>query len=227
MASPDRNPEERASNDTSLATLIDALEKDIIFGRLRPRERLIEDDLIARFGAKRHVVRAALVELERMGIVTRRKNRGAIVRDLSPDEVDQIFQVREFLHRAAVERMALPAPADLVNRLEDIHRRHSAAVDAGDLPTVYALNNDFHDTFFGASESPYLLEAVNHFAWLAHNIRSYRMADPVLLNQARREHGEMIDAMREGDRDALIRLCVDHIQPSRQAYLRSQSLMGG
>ena len=227
MTSPDRNPEERASNDASLARLIDALEKDIIFGRLRPRERLIEDDLIARFGAKRHVVRAALVELERMGIVTRRKNRGAIVRDLSPEEVEQIFQVREFLHRAAVERMALPAPAEVLDRLEDIHRRHSAAVDSGDLSAIYVLNNDFHDTFFEASGSPYLLEAINHFAWLAHNIRSYRIADPVLLDQARREHGEMIDAMREGDRDALLRLCVDHIQPSRQAYLKSQSLMGG
>ena len=34
-----------------------ALEFDILFGRLKPRERLIEDVLMQRFGAKRHAVR--------------------------------------------------------------------------------------------------------------------------------------------------------------------------
>ena len=208
------------------APLIDALEKDIIFGRLRPRERLIEDDLIARFGVKRHVVRAALVELERMGIVTRRKNRGATVRDLSPGEVEHIFQVRELLQRSAAEQIPFPAPAALIATLEEIQARHSAAADAGDLVTVYSVNNEFHDAVFAASGNPYLLEAINHFAWLAHNIRSYRIADSVLLDQAGKEHVQIIEALREGDREALVRLCVEHIQPSRRAYLESQNFIG-
>ena len=60
----------------TLPGIVDKLETDIVFGRLHPRERLIEDDLMARFGAKRHLVRQALVELERMGLVRRTRNRG-------------------------------------------------------------------------------------------------------------------------------------------------------
>jgi len=29
----------------------------------------------------------------------------------------------------------------------------------------------------------------------------------------------MIEALRRGDRGALVRLCVEHIQPSKNAYL--------
>lgn len=52
------------------------IREAIIFGGLRPRERLVEDDLIEHRGATRHIVRSAMVVLEQMGLVTRRPNRG-------------------------------------------------------------------------------------------------------------------------------------------------------
>ena len=35
----------------------------------------------------------------------------------------------------------------------------------------------------------------------------------------------MIEALRRGDRATLVRLCVEHINPSKEAYLRSQRLL--
>jgi DNA-binding GntR family transcriptional regulator len=40
-----------------LTEIIDTLEEDIVFGRRRPRERLVEDDLVAQFGARKHPCR--------------------------------------------------------------------------------------------------------------------------------------------------------------------------
>ena len=57
-----------------------------MLGRLHPRERLIEDELMRRFGVKRHVVRRGLADLERMGVVERVPNRGAMVRAYRADE---------------------------------------------------------------------------------------------------------------------------------------------
>src|SRR3954471_23910721 len=88
----------RFSDASELANL---LGEDIIFGRLAPGTRLIEDQLIARFGVTRHAVRQAFVELERTGIVVREKNKGAAVRSLEPREVEQIYEVRELLQRHA------------------------------------------------------------------------------------------------------------------------------
>ena len=91
-----------------------ALEFDILFGGLRPRERLVEEPLMQRFGAKRHAVRQALLDLEHIGIVVRSPNRGAAVRDFSAEEVEEITEVRETLHRRAVTAHATAggAPVD-------------------------------------------------------------------------------------------------------------------
>src|SRR5690349_12367591 len=89
----------------SLTDIVQRLEEEIALGLLRPRERLVEDDLLARFNVKRHVVRQVLAELEMMGMVTRRPNRGAAVRDFTTLEVEHIYFVRDILERAAVEVM--------------------------------------------------------------------------------------------------------------------------
>lgn len=203
--------------------VIAALEDDIIFGRLRPRERLVEDSLMERYGAKRHVVRQALDRLTRMGIVVRERNKGCAVRDYAPEEVEDIYEIRALLQGHAAQRIPLPAPDQLVRQLTDIHEQHCAAVSAGDLRAVRDLNNLFHDTLFGACGNPYLVEAIAHYSWIAHAIRSYRIGDPVLLAQAQAEHAQMIEALSVGDREWLVKLCVEHIIPSKQAYLRAEA----
>jgi len=215
--------ESRRTPRSRLDNVIHALEEDIIFGRLRPRERLLEDALMERFDVKRHVVRQALTELERLGIVIHERNKGSSVRDFSIEEVENIYEVRALLQRHAAERIALPPADDLIETLRSIHERHSEAVEASDLRAVYRLNNEFHDTLFGACGNDYLAQSIAEYSWLAHAIRSYRIGDPDLLQQACNEHGLMIDALERADREMLVCLCVRHINPSKEAYLKSGS----
>ncbi|MEM8854778.1 MAG: GntR family transcriptional regulator [Pseudomonadota bacterium] len=223
---PRANGSERAvSVSGAVDALVRALEEDIIFGQLKPRERLVEDVLMERSGAKRHVVRQALAELERQGIVVRARNKGCAVRDFATEEVEALYEMRALLQRHAAELIPLPAADALVVDLSAIHEAHAAAVEAGDLRAVYRLNNDFHDTFFAACGNPYLVKAIADHAWIAHAIRSYRIGDPTLLAQARDEHGQMIEALTTGDRERLVALCVDHITPSKEAYLRTKRLV--
>src|SRR5690242_12134860 len=78
---------ERQASAARARQVAQALEEDIVLGWLQPRERLIEEDLATRFEVKRHVVREAIAELERMGLVERVQNKGAAVRMLSPTDV--------------------------------------------------------------------------------------------------------------------------------------------
>lgn len=47
-----------------LADIVQALKEEIIFGRLLPRERLVEGELSDRYGVSRHLIRSALTELQ-------------------------------------------------------------------------------------------------------------------------------------------------------------------
>lgn len=199
--------------------VVQALEEDIIFGRLHPRERLIEDVLLDRFATKRHIVRQALSELARLGIVVKAPNKGAVVRDFTAAEVEEIYEMRELLHVRAARRMELPADPALVARLRDINARRTRAIEADDLRLVYALNNDFHQTLFGACGNRYLAETISQYESLSHSIRSWRTSDPRGLRESQNEHEDMIAALETGDREHLVQLVVDHIKPSKEAYI--------
>jgi DNA-binding GntR family transcriptional regulator len=214
------SPTHAEASDASMPEVVRALEFDILFGNLRPRERLIEDALMQRFGAKRHTVRQALVQLEAMGIVTRTPNRGAAVRDFSAEEVEEIAEVRATLHRRAAQRMPLPASPSLLARLEALQRSHDEAVAARDPRAIDKANAAFHDALFAACGNRHLAEAIDHYFNLSRATRLYPLVDRVLLHRLRSEHRAMIKALKVGDRRALSRLVVDHIQHSKRIYLQ-------
>jgi DNA-binding GntR family transcriptional regulator len=216
---PQRNPPQP---DQSKANVIArALEEDIVLGRCHPRERLIEHDLCDRFKTHRGDVRQALYELEKKGIVLRIPNRGAMVRDLAPKEVRQIYAVREELEIMAVRTIPFPvAQADL-DKLDALQREHSAAVDAGDMLTVFYSNLGFHRTVFELCQNPVLSDTIDQLAQRVYGIRSYANAFPEALERVRRDHREIIEAMRLGRRDELIALTHRHLKPSPDAYIRA------
>lgn len=206
----------------ALTKIIAALEEDILFGRLRMRERLTEDELIERFGATRHVVRQALVELERKGMVVRQRGRSAFVRDFSRAEVEQICAVREVLHAHAASLIPLPPPALLLRHLEQLHDAHARAVEAGDPSAIHRVNNEFHETLFAACGNPFLLQSIRDYAQLSLGFRCHVMVNPFLARRARDEHRGMLVALKKGDRAKLVKLCIEHTGPSKMVYMSMQ-----
>ena len=219
MTQSTRSSREKEVPDVGVATVVAALEFDILFGRLKPRERLVEDSLIMRFGARRNVIRRALEDLERMGVVVRSLGRGAAVRDFTAQEVEEVYELRDLLQARAVERMPLPTPPAHVEELKIIQRQHDSAVAAGDLREVDKVNDAFHRAFFSVCGSKLLIDAIAHYMHLTRAMRVYPIADPATLSQLRDQHWAMIAALEAGDRSLLLRLSAQHLQPSKAAYL--------
>jgi len=217
---PRRLPSNRRARQPAIADVIATrLEEDIVLGRRHPRERLIEQDLCEQFNTHRADVRLALFELEKKGIIQRIPNRGAIVRDLTPNEVIEIYAVREELEVMAVRILPFPVARSNIDKLDDIQRKHSAAIDSGDLLTVFYSNLYFHRTLFELCGNTCLIETIELLAQKVYGIRSYANAFPDALDRARRDHVDMIAALRSSNRDALIALTRRHLEPSPAAYI--------
>jgi DNA-binding GntR family transcriptional regulator len=221
-AKPRKAPSRRRPRRAAIADVIATrLEEDIVLGRRHPRERLIEQDLCEQFNTHRADVRLALFELEKKGIIRRIPNRGAIVRDLSPKEVTDIYAVREELEVMAVRVLPFPvAPGD-IERLDEIQREHGAAVDRGDLLTVFYSNLLFHRTLYSLCGNASLSETIELLAQKVYGIRSYANAFPDSLDRARRDHVDMVAALRTANREELIALTRRHLMPSPEAYIRA------
>jgi DNA-binding GntR family transcriptional regulator len=206
---------------TSANVIASTLEEDIVMGRRHPRERLIEQDLCERFNTHRGDVRLALFDLEKKGIIQRIPNRGAQVRDLTPQEVTEIYAVREELEVMAVRTLPLPVAAVDLDTLDKLQRAHSAAVNAGDLLNVFHSNLQFHQSMYGLCRNTCLIDTIEQLAQRVYGIRSYANAFPEALDRARRDHVDMLKALRAGRRDDLIALTRRHLKPSPQAYVRA------
>jgi DNA-binding GntR family transcriptional regulator len=202
-------------------TIAKSLEEDIVLGRRHPRERLVELDLCEHFNTHRGDVRLALFELEKKGIIQRIPNRGAIVRDLTPQEVTEIYAVREELEVMAARILPLPVAPDDLRRLESLQRRHSDAIKSGDLLTVFYSNLHFHRALFELCGNKCLIESIEQLGQKVYGIRSYANAFPAALDRARRDHVAMIAALRNSRRQDLIALTRRHLVPSPEAYIRA------
>ena len=213
--------------ETGPAEIAAALEEEIALGLLAPKERLVEEELAERFQVKRHVIRQALVELDATGIVIRQPNRGAAVKDFSVAEVEQLYLVRTMVETFAAKLIPLPAPASLIKDLRAIHKRHSAAVDRGDLRCVFRENLQFHKTLFAACGNVPLTDVIEQLQFKTHAIRSYSVGNPQLLSKVVEEHARMIELLSKGERAEFVKLLGQHIQPAKNAYLQQSRHKNG
>src|ERR1700675_3205946 len=206
--------------EPAAAIIAKSIEEDIVLGRRQPRERLVEQDLCGLFQTHRGDVRLALFELEKKGLVERIPNRGAMVRGLTPLEVKEIYAVREELEVMAVRIIPFPVGPKDIERLEKLQQRHTAAVAAGDLLTVFYSNLSFHRVLYGLCGNACLIETIDLLAQKVYGIRSYAGAFPESLDRARLDHLDMIKALRGSRRNELVTLTRRHLKPSPEAYIK-------
>jgi DNA-binding GntR family transcriptional regulator len=85
----------------------------IIAGELAPGSRIVEQDLAAEFQVSRGPIRDAIRILEREGLATIHPRRGAVVTELSIDELQEIFEIRAALLETAARKNAAVGSPEL------------------------------------------------------------------------------------------------------------------
>lgn len=209
----------RIGTDPAAEQIARALEQDIVLGRLRPGEKLREEDLAERFSASRHHVREGLARLERIGIVSKARNRGVSVRRFTADDVRQIYEIREILQRQAALRIPLPVDPTVIQRLTAVNADYESAVEADEFQRIHEANDLFHTELFRLCGNDLLLQLVKNYMDLTYTIRGSAFGDPENLETSHRHHRIMLKLLSGTDSWALAQICVDHIQPTKAQYL--------
>ncbi|MFE3001035.1 GntR family transcriptional regulator [Nocardia sp. NPDC059246] len=204
----------------ALGDVADLLEEEIVLGIRYPRERLVEDELMDRFAAKRHVVRGALQELENRRLIERRHNVGAFVKAYTAKEVRDIYAVRELLEVHCARIIKLPVAPERIEELIATQHQHDTAIKSGDLRGVVRANTAFHQALFALSDNEALVAAILQHAQMTYVIRSVTVTSREYLERAQQEHWAMIRALEEQTRELLLETCKAHLLPSRDAYLQ-------
>ena len=210
-----------------VSQIVEKIEEDIVFGQRRPRERLVEDDLLLQFKAKKHVIREALISLEQMGLVEKPKNKGAQVRDYTPEDVKQIFSVRKLLETEAARQIPLPAEPHFLKSIKKIQSDHLKAVRSNDFRSAFRLNIQFYHTLFGACGNSCLAEVIKTLKMKSMAIKFFSFANHNLFQTSQKYHQLIIKAIDDKNRNSLVKICSELLEPCMEAYITEhQNLYG-
>lgn len=150
---------------TLSARAAQAIEADILAGRLAPAQRLGIAETSARYGVGATPLREALSRLAARGLVDAQGNRGFRVTPISRADLADIVLIRQVIEREAL-RLAMARgdagwEAEIVAALHQLKRGVAADRQGfceGD-SAFDALHKSFHAALIAASGSPRLIAA--------------------------------------------------------------------
>jgi phosphonate utilization transcriptional regulator len=200
----------------SLPGLVQAeIEQLILRGELAIGQRINETDLALRFGMSRGPIREALRALEESRLVRSEKNRGVFVREVSVDEADEIYDVREALDQLVGQRVAERATPDQLRDLEAVVAAMDGATGTHDVKTYHALNLKFHDMLVDYAGNARLTESYRQLTKGLLLFRLRGLQDGGGFAVSNTEHKTVLDAVAARDSARAGRLLRRHAVESR------------
>lgn len=201
-------------NRASLSQQIrDTLLERIVSGTLQPGDRLIELKIADEMQTSQAPVREALRELEAIGLIETQRNRGARVRVIDADELEEIYLVRAELEALAGELAATRAP-EISGKLNRIVAKMIDAAKAGNAKKFAVLNSEFHSTIVEATGNTTLKHS-----WESLDVRSRTRVNVSRtssdLIKLARSHVKVAEAIGKGDKKAARRLSWEHVRENR------------
>jgi DNA-binding GntR family transcriptional regulator len=197
----------------------EALRRAISAGELAPGIQLRQDELAERFGTSRIPVREALRQLEAEGFVTFLPNRGAVVSDLSIDEVIELLEIRIALECHAL-RLAIPAMGDIdLDDAREILRSYDEEPDA---EKWGAFNWRFHKALYAPCNRPRLLAMIEaNYGHVGRFTRAL-VSRATGKDRPQREHYQLLEFCRGGEVEKAVRLLREHILQTQKTLRSAQ-----
>ncbi len=212
-------PEKRALSDDVASRLRTA----ILNGAFAPGERLREEALARALGVSRGPVREALVELERQGLVVINRNRGAVVAQLSRDDLEELYTLRLAIEELAIRRAAESSNLAAVAAMHEQIDRMRAALDRGITEEEAAeLDLEFHDLIYEAARHRRLKGAWTNMRPQIHILLLNRnMADVDFRGMLVGAHEILLDSIANSDPERAALDLREHLGGSYDRVSRS------
>jgi DNA-binding GntR family transcriptional regulator len=193
----------------------------ILSGRYPPGHRLIAEEVAQELGVSRMPVREALHRLEVAGLVTMVPHRGAVVSELSEQEIVEIYHIRAVLDGLAA-RLATPhVTAADHQQLTVLLDQMEAAVKAKNMDRLLVVNRKFHQVIWKAAGAPRLLALLENLYDTSQRFRNLSLLIPGRNERITHEHRLIAQALQRGDSTAAERYANEHYEGTAQQLLAS------
>jgi DNA-binding GntR family transcriptional regulator len=208
--------------ETVAARIYGAIKEQIIDGRYAPGARITEQQVAAAFSTSRTPVREAMRQLVADGFARFKPNSGTVVREWTPEEMQQIFELRVFIESEiagyAATRITPGEIAELV-RIQDEIEARGPDTGAENTARIGRLNRDFHRVLANSSRNERLVAMLASAIEVPIVQQTFRRYTPKQLARSFSHHRELIDALAAHDSAWAKSVMSSHIHSAKQTLL--------
>ena len=176
------------------------LIEDILDGRLQPGARIVETRIAQQFGVSQGPVREALRDLELFGFVVSSPFRGTQVRQISTDDLLEIYPIRAALEGVAARAAAVRIDDATLAQLEELIGAMRAAADRNDHRAEADADHAFHHAIVKASAN-HMLEHMWQTMRLSITTCVTHSVTHRSLHEIAERHWVVLEALRARDPD--------------------------
>lgn len=211
----------KASPSKNLAQqTYDKLRFAIVRGQIRPNQRLIEVDLAEEFNVSRTPVRESLQRLAAEGLVMPAK-RGWVVRELSLDEIREIYEAREALEGYAAGLAALRATSKQRQHIRGLIAARDEKLAKGTPRDERVFDNDaFHEAIFEACGNSRLVAQIERNSDYYYNVRVAALYTPEQFAASAQQHSDLSAAVCDGRREDAENIMRNHVRDALNVIMQ-------
>lgn len=211
----------------------DFLCEQLLTGELHAGSRVCELTVARQTGVSRSPVREAIGQLRSEGVLDHVPGYGAFVKSPSRDELDEAFQVREWLECEAIHALAsmrvrppLEKARHVLDRMQAILRQGQSASTQQEISSetydqLERHDRDFHAAMLHAAGNRRVVKIINDNRLLIHATACRpRPLTFATLGEVFAQHDVILRAVERGEPDKARDLMLEHVRWAHRETLR-------
>lgn len=192
------------------------LREAIIKGQLQPGERLVQDELAKTLNVSRMPIREAIKQLAAEGYVTVEPHKGAVVKQFTIHELEEIYFLRAKFEPLAAAESLKTMSLQLVNQLRDLNEKMKKTDDTDE---YIQLNIQFHHLLI--KDCPWgKLNNIIENLWTGFPQQTPHLL-PNQIATSISEHDLMVEALANNNIELTCQLLEQHITRAKYDVLKN------
>ena len=179
--------------------VFDKIREDILKGRYKKGDELVECTIGKELGVSRTPVREAIRQLELEGLVQLIPNKGAFVTGISSKDVMDMYQIRAKLEGLCAAMAAENITKEQLEEMEEAVYLSDFHADKGNYEQVCQQDGRFHQLLYQASGSGILAHTLSDFHEYLQRVRMASVKFRMRARPSNSEHKTILEAIRTKD----------------------------
>lgn len=200
--------------------VFNTLRNAILKGELKPGERLMEIQLAQRLGVSRTPVREAIRKLELEGLVLMIPRRGAVVAEITVQDLEDVLEVRAALEELAVRRACEHITLEELEELKKAGIAFKCGLEENNLLACVEADMAFHEIIYHAAQNKRLQQMLMNLREQMYRYRLEYLKDRRMHKLLIEEHDTIRHALQMHDAKKAGNAMRIHIENQKESMVR-------